>query len=67
MAGPSSLPEKDGELVQVDHIVYGESGSNIRNSVDQKVVNVEHHKPSGLNNDKFSELARAFALLDDIT
>jgi len=67
MAMPSSWPEKDGGLVQVDHIVHDESDSNIRNSFEQKAVSVKHHNPNGLNNNKFSELARAFALLDDIT
>lgn len=65
MAGPSSPPAEDGELVQVDRIVYG--GSDIRNSSDQKAASAHHSNPSGMNNDKFSELARAFALLDDIT
>jgi len=66
-AVPSSWPEKDGRLVQVDRIVRGESDDNVTNSFYQQVVNTKQHNPSGLNNDKFSELARAFALLDDIT
>jgi len=67
MTRPSSLPEADGRPVQVSRVVPDENDSIIRNTSEQKAVDVKHHKPSGLNNDKFSELARAFALLDDIT